>query len=119
MLKTVVTRVVLAFAALSATLAVTAPEAAADPSGRGACLTIANDSYNDIRVVMITAPIGNEAGWSYDIPARTVSTLVDQAGNYLLSPDGNWNINAPAGSWAFDGKFREGACAGIWNFTVN
>nr|WP_281423494.1 hypothetical protein [Nocardia tengchongensis] len=44
---------------------------------------------------------------------------MDQAGNYLLSPDGNWNINAPAGSWAFDGKFREGACAGIWNFTVN
>lgn len=118
MMKTVVTRVGLAFAALAATLAVTAPEAAADPAGRGACLTIANNSYNAIRIVMRTTPIGNQPGWSHDIPARSVRTLVDGGGNYLLSPDGRWDITAPGGSWAFDGKFREGACKGVWNFTV-
>ncbi|MGW4126420.1 hypothetical protein [Nocardia sp. NPDC004711] len=119
MTKTIVTRVGLAFAALFATLSVAAPEAAADPAGRGACLTIANDSYNDIHVVVITTPIGNAPGLGYDIHARTVMTLLDYAGNYLLSPDGTWSINGAVGSWAFDGNFREGACAGIWNFTVN
>ncbi|GAB2525307.1 hypothetical protein [Nocardia heshunensis] len=118
MMKTVVTRVGLVSAVLSAALAVTAPEAAADPSGRGACLTIANDSYNDIHIVVNSTPIGNAPGLGYDISARTVTPLADDAGNYLLSPDGNWNLNAPDGSWVFDTKFREGACAGIWNFTV-
>ncbi|MFE3191627.1 hypothetical protein ACFXHA_21635 [Nocardia sp. NPDC059240] len=119
MMKTVVARVGLALVALSATLAVTAPAATADPVGRGACLTIANNSYNDIRVVVTNTPIGNAPGATYDIPARTVSTLLDDASNYLLSADGSWNLNAPDGTWAFDSKFREGACAGIWNFTVN
>ncbi|MBL1080045.1 hypothetical protein JK358_37180 [Nocardia sp. 2] len=117
-MKTIVTRVGLAFAALAATLAVTAPQASAEPAGRGACLTIANDSRNAIRIVMRTTPIGNQPGWAHDIPAHSVGTLVDGSGRYLLSPDGKWDITAPAGSWAFDPKFREGACKGVWNFTV-
>ncbi|MEV0431829.1 hypothetical protein [Nocardia sp. NPDC050413] len=82
-------------------------------------MTIVNNTPKSIRIVMRTTPIGNKPNWSHDIAARSRAVLKDGNRNHLLSPDGTWNIEGPAGTWWFDGQMRQGACNGSWNYTVN
>ncbi|MEV0685607.1 hypothetical protein AB0I35_17265 [Nocardia sp. NPDC050378] len=119
MKKKVFSSIGLALAAAATAIAVTAPTASADTASRGACLTIVNNTPKAIRIVMRTTPIGNQPGWSHDVAARSRAVLKDGNRNSLLSPDGTWNIDAPAGKWWFDGRMREGACNGSWYYTVN
>ncbi|WP_336088029.1 hypothetical protein [Nocardia sp. SSK8] len=115
--RKLVVRVGLAVAAVAVGLGAAAP-AQADAPGRGACLTVVNKTAKDIRIVMKTTPIGNQAGWSYTIGKRSKQILRDGGGNNLLSPDGSWKVDGPGGQWWFDDQMTHGACNGSWYYTV-